>query len=930
MKKYFAGPPPGGRQNVRRRLCAAAIAGAALGASGNAHAATFPADGSWVPVTQGNQGLGDPGNDGSTNAREVVGDAAHPALYIFSDGTSFFFRVRLDIDPQSAPGNLGPFGWGILIDSDGDYGKFDFSLMVSGKNNEENIQYWKNNTPTTGGDPTDAADVLLKSYANTFSGAGQNVRVVTAPSTFNGNADFFLDIAIPLADLLGAGNSNFSATTPLTFWVGASSSANAIQTDLAGTSSAPGPGTLAGTASDKFLPTGNPVLSDTDGDGVPDVTEQTLGTNANAKDTDGDGVQDNVELSASGSSGPFAAIDTDGDGTIDAKDTDSDNDCKPDATDSARRDPALPSASPSGNCGGGAPICDTNSGTCVPACTVDANCGTATSGKVCSGQPLGCVAGCRGNGGNGCPNGTTCSSVTNAVGTCFKTDTDGDGIPDVDEAVFGTDPTKADTDGDGIPDPVELSPSGSSGPFAAIDSDNDGVIDAKDGDSDNDGIPDYIENGFSTIPVDSDGDGVADFRDLDSDNDGIPDLWENGGRSADGNSDGRIDPFTDADGDGVAAAFDHNDADANDRVLKNPLVNTDGTDAPDYLDLDSDGDRVTDVIESGSFDVDRDEHVDNFTDVDHDGLTAAVDPDEGGTALTLPDFDADGAPNFQDSDDDGDTLLTKDELGPGGPANPINSDDDAAPNYLDSDDDNDGLLTKDEVADSNLAAVGSNDVDGDGKLNWLDDDADADGIKDATDGRADTNGNGRPEYLDPTDTDGDGIADVVEAQIGSDPKDPDTDKDGINDGDEVGGTGKPRDTDGDGIIDVLDDDDDGDGIKTRDELGDAKLAGASDDVDNDGLKNWLDDDADGDQRKDGEEGRGDSDNDGKPNYLDPFTQRPADDAPSNRVPFGPPDPGIMEGGGISCTTTRPASHGSDGLEAALLLGLTILARRRRR
>ena len=70
------------------------------------------------------------------------------------------------------------------------------------------------------------------------------------------------------------------------------------------------------------------------------------------------------------------------------------------------------------------------------------------------------------------------------------------------------------------------------------------------------------------------------------------------------------------------------------------------------------------------------------------------------------------------------------------------------------------------------------------------------------------------------DFDRDGIPDDEERRIGSDPDDPDTDRDSIRDGDEIGpNRTMPQDTDMDGTIDALDNDDDGDGVLTRDELG---------------------------------------------------------------------------------------------------------------
>ena len=78
-------------------------------------------------------------------------------------------------------------------------------------------------------------------------------------------------------------------------------------------------------------------------------------------------------------------------------------------------------------------------------------------------------------------------------------DADGDGIPDSEESVYGTDPGRADTDGDGISDQAELA-------YWQDrwneDADNDGIINLLDQDSDNDGIPDGAEIDAGSDPTD--------------------------------------------------------------------------------------------------------------------------------------------------------------------------------------------------------------------------------------------------------------------------------------------------------------------------------------------------------------------------------------------------------------------------------------------
>lgn len=102
------------------------------------------------------------------------------------------------------------------------------------------------------------------------------------------------------------------------------------------------------------------------------------------------------------------------------------------------------------------------------------------------------------------------------------TDTDGDGVPDADDA-FPDNPLETmDTDGDGT------------GDNADTDDDNDGVPDGEDAfptdpnesmDTDNDGVGDGAD-AFPMDPnetVDTDADGTGDNADPDDDNDGTPD-----------------------------------------------------------------------------------------------------------------------------------------------------------------------------------------------------------------------------------------------------------------------------------------------------------------------------------------------------------------------------------------------------------------------
>ncbi|MET0090417.1 MAG: hypothetical protein ABW068_10425 [Candidatus Thiodiazotropha sp.] len=114
-------------------------------------------------------------------------------------------------------------------------------------------------------------------------------------------------------------------------------------------------------------------------------------------------------------------------------------------------------------------------------------------------------------------------------------DLDHDGISNMIEECFGTDPNNRDSDGDSVPDgeelyggtPLELCTN-------PLDTDGDGIPDALDTDDDNDGIPTRDEAGHygftdgndSSSWDDPDHDGLPNYRDTDSDNDGKPDSME--------------------------------------------------------------------------------------------------------------------------------------------------------------------------------------------------------------------------------------------------------------------------------------------------------------------------------------------------------------------------------------------------------------------
>lgn len=204
--------------------------------------------------------------------------------------------------------------------------------------------------------------------------------------------------------------------------------------------------------------------------------------------------------------------------------------------------------------------------------------------------------------------------------------------------------------------------------------------------------------------------------------------------------------------------------------------------------------------------------VDGTYDSDDDGILNADEDVNRNGIYSDDDTDGDGTPNYLDVDDDGDGINTADEDG--------DADGDTLPDYLecnytdlespadglcnnnDSDDDGDGLSTSAEDVNGN-GWPADDDTDGDGVINAYDNDDDGDGVITAIESGADSDGDGVPDHLEPSNLDPD--LDGTYNQ-----NDPDDDGDGIDTVDEDlndNGNYFDDDADGDNIPAFLDPDD---------------------------------------------------------------------------------------------------------------------------
>ncbi len=343
------------------------------------------------------------------------------------------------------------------------------------------------------------------------------------------------------------------------------------------------------------------VGADSDGDGLSDSEEATLGTDPNNPDTDGDLISDGVEVKI-GMTDPLDD-DTDDDGIIDGNedlnrngitepgetsplkaDTDGDG-----ILDGTERGLTVPQGK---NTKGSVFRPDLDPSTHTNPTKVDTDNGGEPDGDEDPNH-----------------NGRIDADETDPNDPRDdRIDSDHDGLTDPQEIAAGTNPNDADSDDDGVLD----------GADGLKDTDGDGIIDALDPDSDNDGILDGTEAGITTADLSKDtdvskGNFVADAdpgtttdpKNPDTDGDGLKDGDEdvnhNGKREGKETDATKRDTDDDGDDDGVEVHSKNH---------------------TDPLNPDTDGDSLLDGVEDANHNGiwDADETNPTERDTDHGGV----------------------------------------------------------------------------------------------------------------------------------------------------------------------------------------------------------------------------------------------------------------------------------------------------------------------
>ncbi|KGX88751.1 hypothetical protein N781_09540 [Pontibacillus halophilus JSM 076056 = DSM 19796] len=153
----------------------------------------FPPTSDFTPLLIGGVPLFDNLNDENPNSVDIVGNSSFPAGYIAYDGESIYFRLRLHDDPRQGQG-FSNFAWGILFNTSGVAGEYDWLINVNGldetvnivKNINKEFNEWNDPAEGVNGEPSYAQGITNYDIA----------RVVVADSAI-GSQNYFLDWFIP-------------------------------------------------------------------------------------------------------------------------------------------------------------------------------------------------------------------------------------------------------------------------------------------------------------------------------------------------------------------------------------------------------------------------------------------------------------------------------------------------------------------------------------------------------------------------------------------------------------------------------------------------------------------------------------------------------------------------------------------------------------
>lgn len=183
----------------------------------------FPSNAQYTPILVGGTPLFDVLGDESPISTDIVGNSTFPAGFFAYDGTNVYFRLRLNGDPRNSQlTGFRNFSWGVLINTTGVAGTYDWLFNVDGLNNRVSliqntvklVNSWNDPAEGTGGGNPNFSQAITN-----FDFA----RVTPADSSIGGDQDFFLDWFLPASTVFSFLGINSSSAIRTVYFSSANS-----------------------------------------------------------------------------------------------------------------------------------------------------------------------------------------------------------------------------------------------------------------------------------------------------------------------------------------------------------------------------------------------------------------------------------------------------------------------------------------------------------------------------------------------------------------------------------------------------------------------------------------------------------------------------------------------------------------------------------
>src|SRR5262249_10411491 len=128
--------------------------------------------------------------------------------FVSYDADYLYFRYRMDDNPSSGGGFVQASWAAFMQVPSGDQFQYQYQLLLNGKNgNNDAIEIYKNTNPTDIQFPQFHVDPQDQMYSYP---AGSLARTVPAGTSFNGGADWIVDLAFPVTALVAATNGEIA------------------------------------------------------------------------------------------------------------------------------------------------------------------------------------------------------------------------------------------------------------------------------------------------------------------------------------------------------------------------------------------------------------------------------------------------------------------------------------------------------------------------------------------------------------------------------------------------------------------------------------------------------------------------------------------------------------------------------------------------